>query len=470
MKHKKMWCMLLAASVIAGSIQVAEAAPKTVLKTKKMVLLEGEKKQIKLKNKNKKAIYRYRSSAVKKIRVSAKGLVMAKKQGTAKITVTEQIKKTKKVRKVGVVTVVCKRLGKPAVNPTNPPIDSVTPAPISTPENPVVTASATPVTAWPLPSIVPVPTPSPSSVPEATPIATPTQTPVVTPEPTPDVYTTHVMTMVMESGEMYSVNGDTCQVEMQYFKGSVSGDFFTGQTKKDGTVVTKRYKEGETKVCSRYMLSGTDPDGQKCSVFIEENGVASEDGSIVTRPTVITDSKALAWLETADLQGRIGENEEGQKIMDIFWNETNEEAVTPPPIVRPDTTKDYSNEVLTVTIDIGATDAVSGSTGNASMIHFKGASDCANFKGEIVDDCVDTRLKYKGQIETLSARYILTGTDAQGNPCNIYVENNGIDDNGMVTEPIIITDCPELAWIETAPLHGTVSWSPKLTIHLSTTK
>ena len=57
----------------------------------------------------------------------------------------------------------------------------------------------------------------------------------------------------------------------------------------------------------------------------------------------------------------------------------------------------------------------------------------------------------------------------KGNPCKIYVENNGIDDNGMVTEPIIITDSPEYAWIETAPLHGTVSWGAKLNIHMWTT-
>lgn len=103
------------------------------------------------------------------------------------------------------------------------------------------------------------------------------------------------------------------------------------------------------------------------------------------------------------------------------------------------------------------------------MIHFGASSDCANFKGKIVSDCVDTRLKYNGQVETLSARYILSGTDANGTPCNIYVENNGIDDNGMVTEPVIITDNPDYAWVERAKLHGTVSWSPKLTIHVATT-
>ncbi len=39
----------------------------------------------------------------------------------------------------------------------------------------------------------------------------------------------------------------------------------------------------------------------------------------------------------------------------------------------------------------------------------------------------------------------------------------------MVTEPTIITDNPDFAWVETAPLHGTVSWGSKLNIHMWTT-
>ena len=104
------------------------------------------------------------------------------------------------------------------------------------------------------------------------------------------------------------------------------------------------------------------------------------------------------------------------------------------------------------------------------MIHFGGRAECDNFKGNVVADSVDTRLKYPGMVETLSARYILEGVDAKGNPCRVYVENNGIDNNGMVTEPIIITDCPDYAWIENAPLHGTVSWENGLTIHVWTTE
>ena len=103
------------------------------------------------------------------------------------------------------------------------------------------------------------------------------------------------------------------------------------------------------------------------------------------------------------------------------------------------------------------------------MIHFGGSANCDRFKGNIVADSVDTRLKFSGQVETLSARYILEGVDDDGNECRIYVENNGVDDKGMVTQPVIITDNPKFAWIESAPLHGTTSWGSTLQIHMWTT-
>lgn len=284
--------------------------------------------------------------------------------------------------------------------------------------------------------------------------------------PTPDLYTKTVLTLSVTDKDLYSVDGNTCRVDMQYFDGEASGDYFTGNTSEEGTVVIKDYKEGDTQLCARYMLKGTDPDGKNCSIFIEDNGTADETGAFITKPTIITDSDALAWLETADLQGRISETD-GQKTIRIVWNESNTEPVPPREVIRPDESLSYPNEIFTFSIDIGKTTSVTGDTGKASMIHFRGSSDCANFKGTIVSDCVDTRLKYNDEIETLSARYILSGTDAGGKPCHIYVENNGIDDNGMVTTPIIITDNPDLAWVESARLHGTVSWSPKLTIHVA---
>lgn len=289
--------------------------------------------------------------------------------------------------------------------------------------------------------------------------------------PTPDLYTKKVLSVHITESELYTVEGSTCRVDMQYFSADASGEYFDGATKDEGTAVIKDYTGGSKQLCSRYILSGTDADGTSCSIFIEDNATADGNGVFTTKPTIITDSKALAFLETADLQGRITNDGEHEKTIDIFWNESNTEPLAPPAVKRPDDSQKYEKEIFTFSIDIKPTTKVTGTTGWASMIQFGASADCDNFKGKIVADCVDTRMQFNGQLETLSARYILSGTDKEGNPCNIYVENNGISENGaMVTEPTVITDCPDYAWVESAPLYGTTSWSPGLTIHILTTK
>lgn len=455
-KKKNLLCLLLVSATVLTNIAPAAAAKKATLPKKKITLYEGQKKAITIKNKNKKATYTFSSTSPKKAAVSKKGVITAKKQGTAKITVTEKVTsgKKKSARKVGVITVTIKKKNtKPTATSqatTSPSANTVTSSPSATatsqPNNPVQAS----------------PSGSPQDLPQMT--QEPTASP--SPSPTPDPYTKTVLSLSVTDKDLYTVDGNTCHVDMQYFDGTASGEYFNGSTTSEGTVVIKDYKEGSTQLCARYILSGTDSDGKKCSIFIEDNATADETGTFITTPTILTDSDSLAWLETADLQGRITD-QNGEKRIDIVWNESNTEPVPPREIIRPDESLSYPNEIFTFMIDIGASVSVNGDTGKASMIHFGGSSDCANFKGTIVSDCVDTRLKYNGQIETLSARYILSGTDADGNPCHIYVENNGIDDNGMVTTPIVITDNPDLAWIEDAKLHGTVSWSPKLTIHIA---
>ena len=55
---------------------------------------------------------------------------------------------------------------------------------------------------------------------------------------------------------------------------------------------------------ARYMLEGIDSEGQSCRIFIENNGT-DINGDIQTTPMILTDSKVLAWLETAELTGRL---------------------------------------------------------------------------------------------------------------------------------------------------------------------
>ena len=437
MNAKRMVSKVLALVLIMGTCTqtpVGLAAKKATLARKSFSLNVGQKKKIVIKKKKKGAKYTYRSSSVKVAKVSKSGMVTARKSGKAMITVKEKIKK--KTRKVGVVKVRVKKM-----------------APVATP------------------AVSPVPTPAA----EATSVPTSTETPFASPtvaptlDPNRDVYSKELFRLNVTETKLETVQGNTCKVDMQYFKGTASGDYFSGSVYKESSNVTKTFKDGKKKNCARFILSGKDNAGNTCKIFIQDEGT-EENGKTITKPVILTNSKALAWMETADIQGRLSVNEKGEKVITYLWNESNTEPVAPPAIVKPDTTHKYTKEIFTFFIDIGATDSVTGSTGKASMIHFGGRGECDNFNGKVVADSVDTRLKYTGKIETLSARYILEGTDAKGNPCRMYVENNGIDNNGMTTEPVIITDCPDYAWVETAPLHGTVSWETGLTIHMWTTE
>ena len=440
---KKALSVVLAAAIfmVAGNMSdnTAQTAKKAAVSVKTFQLNKGQKKTIKIKNKRKNAKYTFKSSSKKVAKVNAKGVVTAVGIGTAKITVKESVKISGKKRNRNVGTVKVK-----VGNKKNKQADT---------DNPAVNVQ---------PSNVPVPVITPTPLPDV-----PDTTPVPTPTSSPDVYTKEIFSVNVSETRIESVEGSTCKVDMHYFNGEASGEYFNGNVYKESSNVRKTYRDGRVTSCARYILKGKDDAGNECMIFIQDDGVMN-DGVTVTKPLILTDSKSLEWIEKADIQGRIVADENGDTVIKYMWNESNEEDVLPTEPVRPDTTKDYTKEIFTFYIDIGASDTVNGNGGSATMIHFMGRGECDNFNGNVVADSVDTRLKFPGMVESLSARYILEGTDATGNPCRVYVENNGIDDNGMVTEPLIITDSPDYAWVETAPLHGTVSWEKGLTIHMWT--
>ena len=114
--------------------------------------------------------------------------------------------------------------------------------------------------------------------------------------------------------------------------------------------------------------------------------------------------------------------------------------------------------VLSIEVDIDQSYQVNGGNGSATMILFHGKSDCENFKGKVLAGGVDTQKQIGGEARTLSARYILEGTDYKGNPCKIFIENNGTMQGAeMKTKPIILTDSTHLKWLETADLYGTIT-------------
>lgn len=442
---KKVLSIVLAAAIATAMGNMADNTARTAkrasVSAKQFELDNGQKKTIKIKNRKKGAKYTFQSSAKKIAKVNAKGIVTAVRVGTAKITVKESFRVSgkKRTRKIGTVKVKVK-------NETNIQVGS---------DNPVIHVQ---------PSQTPVPVITPAPLPD---IPTTAPTPTNAPTSTPDVYTKELFRVNVSKTKLASVEGSTCTVDMQYFEGGASGEYFNGNVYKESSNVRKTYKDGRVTSCARYILKGNDGEGRECMIFIQDDGVMN-DGVTVTKPLILTNSPSLSWIEKADIEGRIVTDENGDTVVKYMWNEANDEEILPKEPIRPDMTKDYTKEIFTFYIDIGPSDSVAGNSGSATMIHFTGRGECDNFNGKVVADSVDTRLKFPGMVESLSARYILDGTDAAGRPCRVYVENNGIDDNGMVTEPVIITDSPDYAWVETAPLHGTVSWEKGLTIHMWT--
>ena len=116
------------------------------------------------------------------------------------------------------------------------------------------------------------------------------------------------------------------------------------------------------------------------------------------------------------------------------------------------------NELL-LEIHVTCREAVSveGGSRKIVMVPFDGQAEGPLFTGRIVGTGVDTQTIENGGI-TLSARYMMEGKDAEGNPCRIFVENQGNRESGF--HHMIVTDSALLREWETAELSATVEGAP----------
>lgn len=117
------------------------------------------------------------------------------------------------------------------------------------------------------------------------------------------------------------------------------------------------------------------------------------------------------------------------------------------------------NEPLfTIDVDVREAHSLQSGKGMVNMVLFGGRCDCGFFHGEILPGGVDTQMHLTGEPARLSARYMLSGTDNEGTPTRIFIENNGETgaDGMCVTTPRILTDNPRLAWLEDVPLTGRI--------------
>lgn len=92
-------------------------------------------------------------------------------------------------------------------------------------------------------------------------------------------------------------------IRMILFDGFCEGDYFHGKIL-NGGVDTQIIGKDSGTLSARYMLKGFDAQKQPCSMYIENNGTFTVSETL-THPKIYTDSKKLKWLESANLIGRI---------------------------------------------------------------------------------------------------------------------------------------------------------------------
>ncbi len=114
--------------------------------------------------------------------------------------------------------------------------------------------------------------------------------------------------------------------------------------------------------------------------------------------------------------------------------------------------------VLTIRVLCEAPLDVRGARLDIRMIPFTGTAEGPGFTGRIAGTGVDTQKIGKDGSFFLSARYLLEGTDAEGRPCRIFIENQTDPEIGF--RPLLVTDSPLLRPLEDKPLRAEVEPAP----------
>ncbi len=110
---------------------------------------------------------------------------------------------------------------------------------------------------------------------------------------------------------------------------------------------------------------------------------------------------------------------------------------------------------LIVTINVITYEAqiLEGGNSRVVMIPFSGEASGKYFNGKTIVNGIDTQINTADGF-SLSARYMLEGTDRCGKRCRLFIENNGTSLDNCV--PKIYTDSEELTFLESARLSATV--------------
>ena len=123
--------------------------------------------------------------------------------------------------------------------------------------------------------------------------------------------------------------------------------------------------------------------------------------------------------------------------------------------------------IMTINVKTYEGYCVKGGKMKVYMVPFTAEAEGKYFKGATEFRSYDTQRENENEF-FLSARYILRGKDFSGRKCSIFIENNSTEE-GII--PTIITDSPDLAFLESADLYSQLETdSNKVTVRIYTKK
>ncbi|MGN1100620.1 MAG: DUF3237 family protein [Huintestinicola sp.] len=119
-----------------------------------------------------------------------------------------------------------------------------------------------------------------------------------------------ILEIAVEITDSAFVKGQHNSINMLSFTGEATGDYFHGRIIGTGVDTQRISPDGTMSLSARYMLQGKDHTGEDCRIFIENNGADLS----CCKPSIITDSKALADWETAALMAKVVPTEKGVTV------------------------------------------------------------------------------------------------------------------------------------------------------------
>ena len=119
-----------------------------------------------------------------------------------------------------------------------------------------------------------------------------------------------ILRVYVKIEESFQVNGQKININMLHFSGYAESNYFKGVILPHGIDLQRGEIGKPMNLSARYILEGEDCDGNRCCLFIENNGSNNENGEMVTKPVIVTDSKVLAWMEEAEFTGSLSFEED----------------------------------------------------------------------------------------------------------------------------------------------------------------